>query len=279
MKIVNKIEEIKALNKELKKAGEKISFIPTMGKLHEGHAALIKEALKYGKAIVSIYVNPLQFGKGEDYDTYPRDNDGDIKFLEELKADILFIPLENITAETATFVVNPYLSNILCGLFRPGHFQGVLTIIMKLFSAINPSFAFFGLKDYQQYIMIKKMAEDYYPDIKIVPVPTVRDTGGLALSSRNLYLNEKDRKHACNFYKILSNTASLFNSGEISAEKLTLFTTLELIKNGFHIDYVKIMDKELAYEKKAAENGDILLSAVRLSGVRLIDNIFLVRTE
>lgn len=276
MEIITEIDKIKTISKEIKKTGEKISFIPTMGKLHEGHLSLVKEGLKHGKTIISIFVNPLQFGPDEDYNKYPRNLEADLKYLEKLNISYVFCPSENIIQGTTTFINNYTMADKLCGLFRPGHFQGVLTIVMKLFSIINPDFAFFGLKDYQQYIMIKKMAEDYFLDIKIVPVAIAREPCGLALSSRNIYLDDKDKKHACNFYKTLKNTAFLFKNGELYAGQLTLYVIKELIRNGFSIDYVKIMDRELAYEKTIVENEDILLAAIKFAGVRLIDNISFV---
>ncbi|MHB1661207.1 MAG: pantoate--beta-alanine ligase [bacterium] len=170
--------------------------------------------------------------------------------------------------------MNPKYSSLFEGVFRPEHFQGVLTIVMKLFCIINPDFAFFGLKDYQQYVLIKKTAEDYFLGVEIMPVPTVREECGLAMSSRNTYLSEGDKKAACNFYKALKDTAELFKAGETSADKLAAFAIKELIKNGFAIDYAGIADKELNAVKRAVAKGDILLSAVRFKGVRLIDNIF-----
>ncbi|MHB1693923.1 MAG: pantoate--beta-alanine ligase, partial [bacterium] len=220
MEIITKIEDAKVLIKKLKADNRKISLVPTMGKLHAGHLNLVKEGLKFGKVFVSIYVNPLQFGPSEDFNKYPRDIEGDIKKLEQLKADYIYMPDNSIIKETSTFINNESLSDKLCGLHRPGHFKGVLTIVMKLLLIIKPDFAFFGLKDYQQYILIKKMTEDYFLDVKIIPVPTMRDKCGLALSSRNSYFNENDKKQACNFYKVLNNTARLFNEGENSAEKL-----------------------------------------------------------
>ena len=274
MKIITSIAEMKKISKDLKKSSRQISFIPTMGKLHDGHLKLIEEGKKYGEVIASIFVNPVQFGPDEDFDNYPRDFKNDVKTLKDLNIGYLFHPPADIIKNTATFLINPEYSNRLEGVFRPAHFQGVLTIVMKLFCIINPDFAFFGLKDYQQYILIKKMAEDYFLDARIIPVPTVREKCGLAMSSRNAYLDEKDKKIACNFYQSLKKTADLFKAGEISGEKLTVSAIKELIKNGFKIDYAKIMDQELNIEKRTVDSGDILLASARFKGVRLIDNIF-----
>ncbi|MCL4542651.1 MAG: pantoate--beta-alanine ligase [Deltaproteobacteria bacterium] len=265
---------MKRISKDLKKPHGRVSFIPTMGKLHGGHIRLIEEGKKYGKTVVSIFVNPMQFGMDEDFKNYPRDLENDAKILRGLNIAYLFSPATDIVKNTETFVAGPKYSNQLEGIFRPEHFRGVLTIVMKLFCIINPDFAFFGLKDYQQYILIKKMARDYFLDVQIIPVETVREKCGLAMSSRNTYFNETDKKNACNFHKSLKKTADLFKAGEKSGGKLTLFAIKELIKSGFEIDYAKIMDKGLSIEKQSVEAGDILISAIRFKGVRLIDNIF-----
>ncbi len=275
MKIITDIEEMKSVSRKLKKSSKKLSFVPTMGKLHRGHMKLIEEAKKYGETAVSIFVNPMQFGQNEDLDKYPRDFEGDVGILSDLEADYLFYPGKDIAENTETFLINPERSAELEGAFRPAHFQGVLTIVMKLFCIAEPDFAFFGLKDYQQYLLIKKMAGDYFLNVRIIPVETVREKCGLAMSSRNAYLNENDKKEACAFYGALKKTAALFKAGEKSATVLSAFVIKELIERSFKIDYAKIMDEELRMEKKTAEPGDILIAAVRFKGVRLLDNIFL----
>ncbi|RZV38255.1 MAG: pantoate--beta-alanine ligase [Candidatus Acidulodesulfobacterium acidiphilum] len=275
MKIITEIAEMKEFSRNLKKSEKKISFVPTMGKLHAGHVKLIESAKRYGETIVSIFVNPLQFGRGEDFDKYPRDIENDEKILSGLDVSVLFYPESDIVKNTDTFIVNPEYSKKLEGLFRPSHFQGVLTIVMKLFCIIEPDFAFFGLKDYQQYVLVKKMAEDFFLNIKIIPVETVREESGIAMSSRNTYLDVVGKEAASAFYKILSSTADLFKQGEKSPQKLTGFAVKELIKNGFKVDYVEITDPALNRKYQNAENGDILLAAIRCKGVRLIDNVFL----
>ncbi|MCL6120257.1 MAG: pantoate--beta-alanine ligase [Deltaproteobacteria bacterium] len=275
MKIITEIAEMKEFSRNLKKSEKKISFVPTMGKLHAGHVKLIESAKRYGETIVSIFVNPLQFGRGEDFDKYPRDIENDEKILSGLDVSVLFYPESDIVKNTDTFIVNPEYSKKLEGLFRPSHFQGVLTIVMKLFCIIEPDFAFFGLKDYQQYVLVKKMAEDFFLNIKIIPVETVREESGIAMSSRNTYLDVAGKEAASAFYKILSSTADLFKQGEKSPQKLTGFAVKELIKNGFKVDYVEITDPALNRKYQNAENGDILLAAIRCKGVRLIDNVFL----
>ncbi len=277
MKIITDIEEMKEFSRNLKKSSKKISFVPTMGKLHLGHIKLIESAKKYGETAVSIFVNPLQFGQGEDFNDYPRDFENDEKILSDLAVPVLFYPKSDIVSGTETFLINPEYSEKLEGLFRPSHFKGVLTIVMKLFGIIEPDFAFFGLKDYQQYVLVKKMAEDFFLNVKIIPVETVREKCGLAMSSRNTYFDEDGKKAACAFYKVLSAAAGLFNAGESSAEKLNGFVIKELIRNGFKVDYAEITDADLKNRKQTALNGDILLAAVRFKGVRLLDNIFLLK--
>jgi pantoate--beta-alanine ligase len=276
MKIITDISEMKNFSLDLKKRSKKISFVPTMGKLHAGHAKLVEEAKKYGETVVSIFVNPMQFAPEEDFKSYPRDFENDAGILSGMNTGCLFYPPEDIVKNTETFIANPEYSGRLEGIFRQSHFQGVLTIVMKLFSIVEPDFAFFGLKDFQQYVLIKKMAEDYFLGVKIIPVETVREKCGLAMSSRNNYFDEDGKIAACGFYAVLKKTADLFKSGEKSAEKLTYFTIKELLAGGFKIDYAKIMDEKLKCEKQSVERGDILLAAVRLNGVRLLDNIFFV---
>ena len=276
MKLIKEIADIKEFSHNLKKSEKKISFVPTMGKLHAGHVKLIESAKRYGETIVSIFINPLQFGRGEDFDKYPKDIEGDEKILLDLDVPVLFYPESNIVKNTDTFIVNPEYSKKLEGLFRSSHFQGVLTIVMKLFCIVEPDFAFFGLKDYQQYVLIKKMAEDFFLNIKIIPVETVREESGIAMSSRNIYLDGAGKEAASAFYKILSSTADLFKQGEKSPQKLTGFAVKELIKNGFKVDYVEITDPALNRKYRDAEKGDILLAAIRYKGVRLIDNVFLI---
>lgn len=276
MEVINGIADMKSICRKLKTTS-RISFVPTMGKLHDGHSRLISEAKKYGETVVSIFVNPIQFGENEDFDRYPRDMESDKSLLEKLNVRYLFHPGMDIISENSTFTGNPSGSGILCGLSRKGHFQGVLTIVLKLFGIINPDFSFFGMKDYQQYILVKKMAEDYFLDTEVIPVPTVREKCGLAMSSRNLYLSEEDRKDACKFYQILAETVALFASGEKSGEKLSMFCIKKLLHYGFNVEYLKIMDAGLNTCKNVVGEGDIMLSAVKFKDVRLIDNIFFKR--
>jgi pantoate--beta-alanine ligase len=216
----------------------------------------------------------MQFAPNEDFDDYPRDIESDAEILSDINTSCLFCPSGEIVKNTETFLIDPKYSGQFEGVFRQEHFQGVLTIVMKLFLIVDPDFAFFGLKDYQQYVLIKKMAEDYFLDVKIIPVETVREKCGLAMSSRNGYFDGEGKKAACAFYGALRKTVDLFKTGEKSAEKLTYFAIKELINGGFAIDYARIADKGLNGEKQTVERGDILLAAVRFKKIRLLDNIF-----
>lgn len=279
MKIITNIDEMKKISMDIKHSSPngRVSFVPTMGKLHDGHANLVREALKYGETVVSIFVNPMQFGPDEDFGRYPRDLDSDASLLKKLGVKFLFYPGLEIAGDTETFLINNRRAKILEGVYRPEHFMGVLTIVMKLFSIVRPNRAFFGLKDYQQYILIKKMAADYFLDAEVVAVETAREKCGLAMSSRNSYFSEPDKKAACYFYDALKKASELFASGEKSSVKIINFAAKELIGRSFSINYLKIMDAELKEEAATVQNGDILLSAVNFKGVRLIDNIFLGR--
>lgn len=279
MKIITNIDEMKKISMDIKHSSPngRVSFVPTMGKLHDGHANLVMEALKYGETVVSIFVNPMQFGPDEDFGRYPRDLDSDASLLKKLGVKFLFYPGLEIAGDTETFLINNRRAKILEGVYRPEHFMGVLTIVMKLFSIVRPNRAFFGLKDYQQYILIKKMAADYFLDAEVVAVETAREKCGLAMSSRNSYFSEPDKKAACYFYDALKKASELFASGEKSSVKIINFAAKELIGRSFSINYLKIMDAELKEEAATVQNGDILLSAVNFKGVRLIDNIFLGR--
>lgn len=277
IKIITKIDEMKQISADIKNSTAKgrIAFVPTMGKLHEGHVRLVNDAMKYGEAVVSIFVNPIQFGPGEDFDKYPRDIEADASLLSKIGVKYLFYPEQEIIGNTETFLINGGRSKILEGVYRPEHFKGVLTIVMKLFSIVKPDYAFFGLKDYQQYVLIKKMAEDYFLDVKVIPVDTVRENCGLAMSSRNSYFKDTEKKDACDLYRVLKKTSEMFNSGEKSSAKLINFALGELISRSFTVSYLKIMDAALENEASEARSGDILLSVVNFKGVRLIDNIFL----
>ena len=263
--------------KEIKKEGRKIGFIPTMGFLHKGHASLIKAARKDTDCvIVSIFVNPAQFGPMEDFKKYPRDIEKDLALCEKEGVDIIFSPKEKEMYPDGyvTYVNVEKITNTLCGASRPGHFQGVSTIVAKLFNIASPDVAYFGQKDAQQAIVIKRMAEDLNMNVKIKIMPTVREKDGLAMSSRNIYLDGKERENASYIYKALQAAKVLFNAGERDSGKI-ISRIKQVInsRDNAKIDYVAIVDtKELEDIKKVS--GEALIAvAVKIGNTRLIDNI------
>jgi len=207
----------------LEKEGYKISFVPTMGFLHEAHLSLVRKAKELGdKTVVSIFVNPLQFGPKEDFKEYPRDLERDLAFLEKEEVDVVFVPKteEMYPSDFQTYVEVTKLTTGLCGAFRPGHFKGVTTVVLKLFNIINPDIAIFGEKDYQQLQVIRQMVKDLNLDIEIIAHPTVREKDGLAMSSRNIYLSSEERESASTLYKALLLAQELIKDGERDSQNL-----------------------------------------------------------
>ena len=250
-----------------------LSLIPTMGNLHNGHLSLIKEAKKYGlKTIVTIFVNPLQFGPNEDFSSYPRTIKSDIEKLDNINCDYVFIPQDGF-AENLKIIKAPSISLELCGKNRPGHFDGVLTIINKIFSLILPAKAFFGLKDYQQFILIKDFAKIKYPDMEIIGLPIIREKDGLAMSSRNNLLTEDERKIAPLIYESL--TWIKENINKTSTEELIKFSTEKLKRNNFEIDYLGFYDTSNLKKVENYKEKALIAIAAKLGNVRLIDNIII----
>ena len=261
----------------LKSKGEVISLVPTMGNLHDGHISLVKIAKQNSsKVITTIFINPLQFGKNEDFSSYPRTMSQDISKLKKINCDVLFAP----KTKNEVFINNDKLNNlkagpkgkILCGKIRPGHFDGVLKVVYMLFQLTQPNISVFGLKDFQQLYLIKRMAKIHFPKLKIISAPTIRTKSGLALSSRNSYLDEKSIKIAPLFYKILlDGINNLKKSNNI--EETIKDITLNLEKNEFLVNYVSFLTTELEKIKLNTSKKKILLSSVKLGQTRLIDNI------
>ena len=261
----------------LKSKGEIISLVPTMGNLHRGHLSLVEIAKQNSsKVITTIFINPLQFGKDEDFNSYPRTIDQDITKLKKLNCDILFVPKNknevfNSIDNLKKLKAGPK-GKILCGKIRPGHFDGVLKVVYKLFQLTQPDLSVFGLKDFQQLHLIKQMAKIYFPKLKIISAPTIRNKNGLALSSRNSYLDKKSIKVAPLFYKILSdgiNHLKFSNNVQESIE----YITANLEKNSFLVNYVSFLTAELENIKLNTSGRKILLSSVKLGQTSLIDNI------
>jgi len=277
------IKAPKLLNREilkLKQKRKKIGFVPTMGALHNGHLSLIKQARKENDiVVVSIFVNPTQFGPNEDYDRYPRPFNEDVAKCRQCQVDFIFSPsIKNIYPQGyLTYVEVEKLSNLLCGAFRRGHFRGVTTVVLKLFNIVQPDIAYFGLKDYQQYVIIKKMVSDLNLNIKIKGMPIVRDKDGLALSSRNQYLTSEERKDALLLYKSLLNAKKLILNGERNPKKVKKFIYKTLLSGKFikrkNIDYISIVNPDTLEELPIIEKKCVIALAVWVGKARLIDNI------
>jgi len=256
---------------------ETIGFVPTMGALHEGHLSLIRKARKENaRVVVSIFVNPAQFGKNEDFKRYPRNLRQDALLCQKEGVDILFSPLakEMYPVNYKTYVQVKDLSDCLCGKFRPGHFKGVATVVIKLFNIVAPDTAYFGQKDAQQAVIIRKMAEDLNLSVKIIVLPTLRDKDGLAMSSRNIYLNKNERKHALSLYKSLHSARGLIQKGERSPERvIRAIRKMIAIDKAPRIDYISIVDPDTLMPLDKITNNSLIILAVWIGKTRLIDNV------
>ncbi len=277
MRVISSVRDMQSFANVAIKNGKRISLVPTMGALHEGHMNLINEARRRGDVlVVSIFVNPTQFGPNEDFTNYPRDLEGDLRKIENLGVDIVFAPtLEEIYPEGfQTYVEIKELQEHLCGQFRKGHFRGVATVVLKLFNIVKPHVALFGEKDYQQLKIIQKMVKDLNLEVEVIGYPTVRDEDGLALSSRNVYLPPNERKSAFQVSKALREIKRKFDMGCRNTKLMVRYGKTILEEAGINnIDYLEICDSETLESKKLASRGDLLAVAVRIKGKRLIDNI------
>jgi pantoate--beta-alanine ligase len=276
MQVVEPIFEIRALRQKI---SGKLGFVPTMGYLHEGHLALVKQArIENSAVIVSIYVNPTQFGPREDFGTYPRDLNRDLELLKEGGVDIVFVPSDDemYSHEFSTWVDVKGVSERLEGAFRKGHFRGVATIVAKLFNIVQPTTAYFGQKDAQQAVVIKRMVADLNMEIEIVVVPTVRESDGLAMSSRNIYLSPEERKAAAVLFRALTLARQLRLGGEKDTGKIRHQMTSLIQKEPLaQIDYVSIADAETLEELDLIDHRALASLAVRIGKTRLIDNMSL----
>ena len=276
MKRTSHIPELREIIALERSKGRKIAFIPTMGYLHQGHLALVEQAKQTGAFVVlSIFVNPLQFGPKEDYASYPRDLERDAHLVEVAGVEALFHPTaeEMYPRPMVTYVEVGQLDTILCGAKRPGHFRGVVTVVSKLFHIIQPDLAFFGQKDYQQYLIIRRMVSDLNLPIEVCPVPIVREQDGLALSSRNVFLTAEQRQEALILSQSLNEAETLWRAGERSARVIETGMR-ERITQGSHgvIDYVEVRDAQDLSEVTNIENPVLIALAVRFGSTRLIDN-------
>ena len=274
MRVVGPISEIRALRQQLSGT---VGFVPTMGYLHKGHLALVKQArIENSDVIVSIYVNPTQFGSGEDFGTYPRELNRDLELLREEGADIVFIPSDNemYPPEFSTWVDVERVTERLEGASRPGHFRGVATVVAKLLNIVQPSRAYLGQKDAQQVVVIKRMVADLNLDMDIVVVPTVREEDGLAMSSRNIYLKPPERQAATILFKALSLARQSKRNGESDANKLRNQMTSLIKKEPLaQIGYVSIADIETLEELNLIDRPALASLAVLIGKTRLIDNM------
>ena len=278
MQVIETIDEMKTLVKEWKKQGLSIGFVPTMGYLHSGHLSLIKAARQNDKLVVSIFVNPLQFGANEDLDKYPRDLQQDTQLCEKEKVDVLFVPsvAQMYPAGFSAFVDMHSLTDKLCGASRKGHFKGVCTILTKFFNIIKPNKAYFGQKDAQQCAVVRQMVSDLNMSVELEICPIVRENDGLAKSSRNVYLNEAERKAALVLSRAIFLGERLVKSGEKSAKVVEEAMQKELSSEKLaRTDYVAVVDANTMQSIERIQ-GDVLGAiAVYIGKTRLIDNFLL----
>jgi len=283
MRTVTAISRMKAAVAGLRAQGRTIGLVPTMGALHEGHLSLVRECRRSADiAVVSIFVNPLQFGPREDFRRYPRDPDRDAARLEAEGADILFLPedLEMYPPGYSTSVEVAGLQEKLCGRSRPGHFRGVATVVLKLFLIVRPDWAFFGQKDAQQVVVLRRMATDLNMDVEIRALPIIREPDGLAMSSRNAYLSSDERRAALVLFRSLKEARQLYEKGERAASPIRerLLRTLvsePLVK----LDYAEIVDPSSLEPVERIEGETLIALAIYIGRTRLIDNIILGKTR
>ena len=282
--LVHTIAEVREKIKEWKKEGLTIGLVPTMGALHNGHLSLIKKSVaRCDRTVVSVFVNPIQFCPGEDLDKYPRTLEADAKLCADAGVDIVFAPSPKemygeghiLSNDFLTYVIPPFFYvNKLCGKSRVGHFDGVCTVVNKLFNIVQPDFAFFGEKDRQQLIILKKMVKDLNIPLEIVPCPIVREENGLALSSRNKYLSAEAKVDALALSKILFNIKACYDRGIKDVKALTE-TAYSFLNKNHSLEYLEFRDADNLEEKEIADDNTIVFIAVKIGDVRLIDNIAL----
>ena len=275
MKTETTIQGLTASLAPARTAKKLIGFVPTMGNLHEGHLTLVRAAKKIcDVVVVSIFVNPIQFGAGEDFDSYPRTLDQDSRLLAEAGCDIIFSPsVEQMygTQPRLTHIRVEGITKALCGQSRPGHFDGVALVVTKLFNIVQPDYAFFGEKDYQQLAVIRQFVQDLNIPLEVIGVPIVRAEDGLALSSRNGYLSEEQRKIAPTIYQLLKQAEQQLHSGQMLSQVLANIST-ELTQAGFIVDYVEARQPNLQAIEQFDQNL-VLFIAAKLGSTRLIDNL------
>ena len=284
---MKRIEKISKMQEESRKAnieGKTIALVPTMGYLHEGHLSLVRAAKKEcDVVVVSIFVNPTQFGPGEDFEKYPRDIERDVKLLEKEGVDIVFNPSEEemYPEGFSTFVeVTGPVTDSLCGRSRPGHFKGVTTVVSKLFDIVEPTKSYFGQKDAQQVAVIKHMVQDLDMPVEVRVMPIVREEDGLAMSSRNTYLSDKEREEALSLYEALRKSQEMVEAGELSAD-----TIKEEVKDilraeeDIRIDYIEVVDADSMEQLEEVKDNTLVAVAAIVGKTRLIDNVLIERIK
>lgn len=277
MKVIKTIQEMKDLSSKARKAGNLIAFVPTMGYFHEGHLSLMREGRRRGDLlVVSLFVNPTQFGPNEDFQHYPRDFERDRKMAEEVGVDVLFAPEieEMYPPDHQTLVRVEKVTRNLCGRSRPNHFQGVTTVVLMFFEIVMPHLALFGEKDYQQLITIRQMVKDLHMNVEIVGMPTIREADGLAMSSRNTYLLPEERKVACTLYRSLQRARQRLEQGIRKADSI-ISELREILQSEplLRIDYIQICDADTLEEVDQIEGDVVIALAAYLGRTRLIDNL------
>ena len=276
MEVVHTIPELRAAVARARQAGQIVGFVPTMGCLHEGHLSLIRRAKEEsGYVVVSIFVNPTQFGPTEDFSKYPRTFEDDRRGCEAAGADLIFAPAaaDFYPTGASTWVDVEGISAKLCGEFRPGHFRGVATVVLKLFNMVMPHAAIFGKKDYQQYLVLRDMVRQFALPVEIIPAETVRATDGLALSSRNGYLGTAERAEAPRLYASLRDAQKRMVGGERNFQRIELETMALLSQNGWTPQYIAVRRRADLQAPAPEERELVMLAAAYLGKTRLIDNI------
>ena len=276
MKIIESARAMQSFSESLRKEGKIVTFVPTMGYFHEGHLNLMREGRRRGDClVVSIYVNPTQFGPSEDFEQYPRDFERDRSMAEGVGVDVIFSPpnAEMYPPHYQTYVTVENVTDNLCGLSRPGHFRGVATVCAKLFNLVKPHAAVFGKKDFQQLATIRRMVLDLHMDLEIVGMPTTREPDGLAMSSRNIYLSPEERASALSLSRSLKLAGDLYDRGERDAGKI-IGEVRGHIESHAHtkIDYVQICDTTTMKDVARLDGESVMALAVRVGAARLIDN-------
>ena len=282
MDVATTIESVRSLVRIARERGDKIGLVPTMGALHVGHVSLIEAAVKNGDfVVVSIFVNPTQFCPGEDFEAYPRPLEADLEICRKAGVDVVFAPApEQIyPSENLTWVTVEKLTEPLCGRNRPGHFRGVTTVCAKLFNIVGPDIAYFGQKDGQQAIVIRRMAADLNMPLKIVVCPTIRESSGLAVSSRNQYLSDRQKQDAANIYASLKECRRMIDAGVTDVPQI-IIRMREILQQvpSIEIEYISIVNAETLQDVQTINGKVLIAAAVKIGPARLIDNI-LVDTD